>query len=344
MEADTQPPNGCVDLAEGLLTASHRLAALTVKLDDIDREDGRQALSRALNNLLGRAEFDKDAPELVPFNGWGQKFFMDNPCYRYWITDIRGGADYRICGNIGDSVYQSITAYSGRGVADAVAELRIDRADLTVSATGDFDTVLTLPGAVTSLWVRYTHEVLTPPQPGWCRIERVGPHPGTPLHNPGHHDRELARVGGFIAHLPGLWEMATADDAKVPNSVRHWAAMAGGAAFTEPGVHYLRGSWQLEPGEALLIDGPAVACRNWNVVLYNRFLNSLDYRTRTVAHTSTTAPVSDGRYRFAIADRDPGIDGQHWLDTGGRRFGLFVLRFLQPESEPELPVVRRVVP
>ncbi|MGZ5397167.1 MAG: hypothetical protein ACXWZ2_14935 [Mycobacterium sp.] len=59
--------------------------------------------------------------------------FMDNPDYRYWITDIGDGTGYRITGNIGSSVYQSITAYAGRGIADASTVMRIDSDDLTVS-------------------------------------------------------------------------------------------------------------------------------------------------------------------------------------------------------------------
>jgi len=118
--------------------------------------------------------------------------------------------------------------------------------------------------------------------------------------------------------------------------------MTGGAAFTEPGIHYLRGSWSLAPDESLVIDGPLVSCRHWNIVLYSRFLNSLDYRNRTVSRTATNATVADGRFRFALAGRDPGIEDHDWLDTEGRAFGIFVMRFLRPETEPELPDVRVV--
>ena len=72
-------------------------------------------------NLLGRFEIDRDVPELVPFNGWREKFFMDNPDYRYWITDIRDDDDYRITGNVGDSVYQSMTVYAGTNIATTTA-------------------------------------------------------------------------------------------------------------------------------------------------------------------------------------------------------------------------------
>jgi hypothetical protein len=145
-----------------------------------------------------------------------------------------------------------------------------------------------------------------------------------------------------VGQLPRLFDFSVAPDLKAPNGVRHWTAMTGGAAFTEPGIHYLRGAWQLAADEGLVIEGRLVPCRHWNIVLYNRFLNSLDYRHRVVSRTAATSSIADGRFRFVLADRDPHADGYDWLDTGGRRFGLFVMRFLQPDSEPELPTVRCV--
>jgi len=123
-----------------------------------------------------------------------------------------------------------------------------------------------------------------------------------------------------------------------PNQVRHWSEMQGGAAFTEPGIHYLRGAWQLAPGEALVLEGEAVACRYWNVLLYSRFLNSLDHRHRQVSLTGSRVPLRDGRYRLVLAAADPGVPG--WLDTEGRPFGLFVLRWLHPLRAPALPEAR----
>ena len=115
--------------------------------------------------------------------------------------------------------------------------------------------------------------------------------------------------------------------------------MAGGAAFTEPDIHYLRGSWQLGSDEALVIEGDPVPCRYWNAILYSRFLNTLDHRCRNVSCTDGTVDLVDGRYRLIVAGRDPGGPG-NWLDTEGREFGIFALRFLQPESEVQLPDVR----
>jgi len=346
--------NAWAEFADGIQKAGRRLAESPAGSNNIDTDtDGYLALLRALNNLLGRVETDTERPELVAFNGWRQKFFMDNPDYRYWITDIRDDRSYQITGNTGGSAYQSITVYSGTGVGDAAAVSRIDSDGLGTDTAGDFavtlsrkrgdaPTWLELPAGATSMWVRHVHDDIDNDHPGWCRIETADPPDAPPRTDADRLGRDLTRLGKFFAHLPAAFDLAVAADVAAPNSVRRWSAMAGGAAFTEPGIAYLRGSWRLEPGEALVVEGGLPPCRHWNIVLYNRFLNSLDHRHRTVSRTGATSTMTDGRYRFALADRDPGVDGYDWLDTEGRDFGLFVMRFLQPDTDPVLPELRRV--
>jgi hypothetical protein len=345
--------DGWTQLVDGLREAGVRLEELVAQLDPTDRADGRRALVRALHNLLGRLEIDRDAPELVSFNGWREKFFMDNPNYRYWITDIRGDVAYQITGNIGESVYQSITVYAGSSVANAKAVARIDSDTMATDTDGNFSVTLSpaasespaalqLPEGSSSVWVRYVHDLVSPARPGYCWIDALGAQSAPSGADPSQLDDQLARVGKFLAQVPLVFGMATSTETETPNTVRHWTAMSGGAAFTEPGIHYLRGGWQLAADEALLIEGPVVACRHWNILLYNRFLNSLDYRQHVVSHTGATAALRDGHFGFVLAHEDPLVPSYDWLGTQGRRFGLFVMRFLQPASEPALPAVRLV--
>jgi hypothetical protein len=345
--------DGWAQLVDGLREAGVRLDELVAQLDPTDQADGRRALVRALNNLLGRVEIDRDTPELAAFNGWREKFFMDNPNYRYWITDVRDDSSYQITGNIGDSVYQSITVYAGSSVANAKAVARIDSDAMAADDAGNFSVTLSpkpsaspaalqLPEGSSSVWVRYVNDVVSPARPGYCRIDGLGPQGPPSGGDPAPLDAQLARVGKFLAQVPLVFGMATSTEAEAPNTVRQWTAMSGGAAFTEPGIHYLRGGWQLAADEALLIEGPVVECRHWNIVLYNRFLNSLDYRQHVVSHTGATAALREGRFGFVLAHEDPVVPGYDWLGTQGRTFGLFVMRFLQPESEPVLPTVRLV--
>jgi hypothetical protein len=335
---------------EGLRSAGERLATQVAHLDPAEQSDAYLSLLRGLNNQLGRFEVDRELPELVFFNGWREKFFMDNPDFRYWVADVRDDRRYRITGTAGDAVYQSITAYAG-GLGSARAVGRIDSDTLQLDGVGRFEVTvsrdrpdagdwLPLAEGASMVWVRQFHGDASTDELGSCRIEPIEPTPGRSPADPARLDRHLQRLGATVAAIPDVWAASVATDLEHPNELRHWAEMAGGAAYTEPDIHYVRGSWDLGPDEALLIEGAAHPCRYWNVVLYSRFLNSLDFRHRSVSRTSSTVRLVDGRYRLVIAARDPG-DAVDWLDSEGRRVGLVVMRWLHPEGAVQLPEVRR---
>ena len=335
----------------GLGDAGERLARRTEALSREDQADGFRALLRALHNQLGRFEVDRERPELVPFNGWRQKLFMDNPDFLYWVADVRPDRRYRVHGARGGAAFMSLTAYAASGVVDAAAAARLDSDSLHFDAAGRFSVTLSavrpasgdwlqLPEGASAVWVRQFYDDVAHDSLGSCAIEALAGGPPPPFIDAERFARQLARLGPTLARVSAALGAVEQEERPRANQVRHWSEMQGGAAFTEPAIHYLRGAWELEPDEALVLEGAAVPCRYWNVLLYSRFLNSLDYRHRTVSLTGARIPLRDGRYRLVLAARDPGVPG--WLDTEGRRFGLFVLRWLRPEKTPELPELRVV--
>ncbi|MED5811298.1 DUF1214 domain-containing protein [Mycolicibacterium sp. 050232] len=337
---------------DGLRTAGEQLAADTANLPENERADGFRALLRAVSNQLGRFEVDRDKPEFIAFNGWRQKFLMDNPDFQYWVADVRPDGRYRIRGNRGDAAYVSVTVY-GTGGADTQAVSRIDSDAITFDEDGGYEVTvgddrppvgdwLGLPERATVVWVRHFHDEVKTDRHGWCGIEAVEPPPSPAPIDPARFGRHLSKASAAITHLPRIWTAAAAADRTAPNQLRHWDEMTGGAVFTEPAIHYLRGGWQLEPGEALLIEGGLVPCRYWNILAYSRFLNSLDYRHRRVSYTGATANLDGGRYRFVISATDPGPAAGDWIDSEGRAFGIVVMRFLQPEGQPTVPSARVV--
>jgi hypothetical protein len=177
-------------------------------------------------------------------------------------------------------------------------------------ASGDW---LRLPEGASAIWVRHFYEDVRREALGSCAIEALDGAPPPPWIEPERFARRLARLGPTLARVGAAWAAVEADERARPNQVRHWSEMQGGAAFTEPGIHYLRGAWQLAPGEALVLEGTAVACRYWNALLYSRFLNSLDHRHRQVSLTGSRVALRDGRYRLVLAAEDPGLG--NWLDT-----------------------------
>jgi hypothetical protein len=350
------------EFADQLRLAGERVGALVADLAPLERADGYRALLRATNNQLGRLEVDRERPELVAFNGWREKFLMDNPDVRYWVADVHDDRRYRIVGSMAGAVYCSITAYSSSGVLDAAASTRIDSDALPVGDDGIFELTLArdatgdgpwlaLAEGTRSVWVRMFFDGPDGADTAWCRIEPLDPVAAPAPIEPERFAQQLRRAGATVARWPTLVRAAAAADLAAPNTIRHWSEMTGGAAFTEPGIHYLRGSWELDADEALVVDGPLPDCRYWSVLLYSRFLNSLDHRHRRVSRTAATSTVVDGRYRYVLSAHDPSpgsVDGPggdpvgDWLDTEGRQFGIVVLRFLHSRQPPELPTVRRV--
>lgn len=337
-------------LVEALRSAGERIAADVKDLEEAERADAYLALLRALSNQLGRFEVDRERPELSPFNGWRQKFFMDNPDFRYWVADIRHDRQYRVTGNRGDAVYMSLTAYAGAGVAKAGATARLDSDTIEFDSSGNFDVViggarpargqwLELPEGTNALWVRHFHGDVKRDKLGWCEIAPVV-EPAPVALEPARLAHQLRRLAAGVAAVAPTFAAAAKADLKAPNELREWAEMKGGAVFTEPGIHYVRGGWRLEPGEALVIEGEPPPCRYWSILLYSRYLNSLDYRYRQVSKTSATATITDGRYKFVLSAQDPGVGD--WLDTEGRSFGIVVMRFLQPTQAPALPTAKVV--
>lgn len=338
-------------LVEGLRLAGERLEANTSGLPLDERADGYRALLRALNNNLGRFEVDRERPELVAFNEWRQKMLMDNPDFRYWVADIRDDRGYRITGRRGDAQYVSLTVYRAGGTLEAGAVARLDSDSMHFDDDGCFDVVvsreqptggedwLTLPEGSSVIWARHFHGDVARDALGDCHIEPIDDPAPAPFIDPARFVHQVERLGGAMAMMPKLLAGSMKADLQAPNEVRRWTEMTGGAAFTEPNIHYLRGAWQLADDEALVIEGTAPTCRYWNVLLYSRYCNSLDHRARRVSFTGSTARLDGARYRFVIAGRDPG-GAYDWLDTEGRPFGMFVLRFLRPDAEPEVPSVR----
>ena len=104
---------------------------------------------------------------------------------------------------------------------------------------------------------------------------------------------------------------------------------------------YTAGPYLLEPGQVLLMTGRMPACFFANVVLWNRFLQTDDYRYQQLSLNRRQLRLGeDDSYRIAIGPRNPRPTHWDWLDTGGRSFGIIQWRFLLAEGAVEPPQLR----
>ncbi|MEW5683725.1 MAG: DUF1214 domain-containing protein [Pseudomonadota bacterium] len=350
-DTDSGPYQAWQALTRSLAEAGRRMEEASADLTPEERADGFRALTRALANQLGRLEVDDARPELAPFNLWRQKFYMDNPDCLYWVAEIAGGGRYRIDGTARHAAFTSVNVYAGQGL-EAQTVARITSDDLECDAEGRFTLTLggdearaegqwvPVPDGANMVWVRQFYD--DPARmDGDCRIVRLDPVPPPPAIEAHRFAKRLKTTGLTLDRAAKVLARSGAQETDAANEIREWSEMQGGAVYTEPGIHYQRGAWRLEPGQALVIEGTAVQARHWSVLLYSRFLNSLDYRNRQVSLTGPrVSQEEDGRYRIVIAGEDPGVP--NWLDTEGRPYGLFVIRWLQPAETPRLPTARVV--
>jgi hypothetical protein len=99
-------------------------------------------------------------------------------------------------------------------------------------------------------------------------------------------------------------------------------------------ILYGGGWWDLAPDEALLVTCDAPDANYWSFQGYNAgWFESLDFANRTTSLNGHQIRVDDdGRFRLAIAHRDPGIE--NWLDTAGHRAGMVTYRWVLTTTEP----------
>ena len=297
-----------------------------------------------------------------------RKFLGDNPDAFYFLAPLSGARAYRIRGNVSGAVYTSFTFQrsDATGWASEIFAARNDR-ELEVARDGSYELVLArerprgvpdrrfvalAPDAVSVTSRHYfenaTCAQLDPTLRVPLSIEPLErPAPAAPLDDATIAAR-MRSVVRFVREA--TLGMPPRDPAQQPAWVSVVPNQLGVPELYAPAESawgavdnaYSMGPFLLGPDSALVMEGRLPECSFANVVLWNRFMQSLDYRDRAISlnrRQMTLGP--DGSFRIAIAPSDPGI--RDWLDTGGRPFGMIFWRFLLPTG-PFEPIRTRVVP
>ena len=98
--------------------------------------------------------------------------------------------------------------------------------------------------------------------------------------------------------------------------------------------------YDLAPDEALVLRRRSRR-RYWSLQLYRmRWFSPYDIARSTSLNQTQMHVGADGRFHVVVAHRDPGV--ANWLDTEGRREGLFTLRWFWPLGDPPSPSTRVV--
>jgi hypothetical protein len=327
---------------------------------------------RLVWNLLAAAtdlylEADPERPSFAPMVSPTRKFLGDNPDARYYLAPLRADRGYRIRGRVASAVYTSFTFQAGdeSGIAGRIFATRNDR-EFDVARDGSYElrlgpdasgrnAVRLEPGAVSVTTRHYfENEVSAQLDPTLEIPLSIEPlvDPGPP---PAPDDAEMARrirlATGFVRQStlgipPRDPKQQPAWVSTLPNQLGTPSAFGKGegdkTAWGAVDNSYSTGTYVLRADEALVIEGNLPRCSFANVVLWDRWMMSYDYRFRRISLNRRQMKLGEGgRYRIVVAHRDPGVP--NWLDTEGRPSGTIFWRFLEPEETPERPRTK-VVP
>lgn len=338
------------DLLDEVRAVEQRLLTADPPLDEADILDGyRYAFSLLRVAVDAYVWGDSAHPILADVIGPYLKWGGDNSDAFYQLAPVDPARSYRVTGNRGDAVYLSMTVYGGPDdgrYSDRIIATINDR-DLEFDADGNFEFTISAspqpgawlklePDAVFVLTRDYLAEPTADRRTQW-RIEAIDA-PQRRVDDRADLARRLKAARTWVREQCAMVPVRIgppneiAEPYPVPSRTVGWAA--GDAA-------YAMGSYQLEPHQALIIEGSSPPCAFWNLCLWNPFLHTYDYtRERVTINGTQVSYRPDGSWQIVVSDTDPGHP--NWVSTAGRTHGLVWLRWFLPEATPD-PLRCRVV-
>jgi hypothetical protein len=130
------------------------------------------------------------------------------------------------------------------------------------------------------------------------------------------------------------------DVLNIPNQMTTLSSAQAGAADTTPDNTYMIGVYELDVGEALVIDLALPNTRYWNFTVENYWHECLDYLHRPVSITSKRMKCqADGTVRLILSAEQPSQleDADNWISTSFRRRGFMILRWLDTPTDVSEP-------
>lgn len=355
-DLSTLPPPPITAVSEAMGAFFRRAVEIEQALvvpDDLDALEGRRFLSRMVAQSLDLyvEEADADRPRFAHAEGPTRKMFADNPDADYLRAPIRMdfGADgtaacYRVHGALPrGTVYAGMLLYGKGGrVAARLADRHFARPDGTFVVWISRERPAGVPegswlradGDETAVFVRQYFSDRVREAPIELHIERIGDLRPDTLEPAGLARRyQLARrnLDGVFARTAEARKMAQA------MALNRFMPIGGEALFPTPDNSYLVMWYRLGADQRLFIRGQAPIARYWSFVLYNTWMESLEYRHHPVHINQSRIQAGGGHYEVCVGHRDPGHP--NFLDTTGHLAGYVLLRCLLPEGEVPVPQV-----
>jgi hypothetical protein len=320
--ADGRPGND-VDVAAGF---RHLLVLLGLGLDAGLRADADSVVALKVSGVDNVYKWGMDCPDCI-----------------YTGASLRPGESYRITGNRGTARYVGLQSMAGMASSANILLDELDlgpggEVDLILSAQEHEGNWLPLAEDASNLVVRHFFYDWDTEVASSLSIERIGP--AAERTSRAAVDpravvaRQVVALGDFV--VGNLDFFLQFSQPETPNTFLpplDGTAM-GAAAENRPVI----GSWELAPGEALLLEVPPPEGLYWSYSLGNPWWETIDYAAHQSSLNGFQADVdSDGMVRAVVAHEDPGV--ANWLDTAGHSAGPMILRCVRTETAP-VPTAR----
>lgn len=176
---------------------------------------------------------------------------------------------------------------------------------------------------------------------------QAGAHAGPPDLTPERIEEGLRKAALLVAGAPLMFNGWIKGFMEHANTLPLFDVERSNQAGGDPNIRYYHSYWRVAPGEALVIDASPPPCDNWNFVLCNHWMESLDYRHRQVHVNKCTAVYADdGSVRVVVSHKRPPLEtGARrpvvWLDPCGHVCGVMTWRWIRPKvPDSELPQPR----
>ncbi|QFS92970.1 hypothetical protein FIV07_19605 [Mycobacterium sp. THAF192] len=288
------------------------------------------------------------ASHQIPGSRWG----IDNPDSVYRVIPISGDERYEIHGRVGP--HRMTENYFTLWNADMGTVAVLNGRTMNVDADGSFTiTVDSAPANGRPNHVQstpeahefYIRDVLLHwdrDDPNHLAVQRLGDEPNVAART---LDEQADATAAMMAHFADFTGKLSHGIYKMP--ANHfdlaWSADKVGAMRNQV---YVMGRFDLNPGEAFVVDVNDGGAEYFTVPLSNIWGTTLDICDRTGSlNKAQSVPNEDGTYTYVISPTDPGV--ANWIDSDGLREGILTLRmaeFGEHGPREDLGAHSRVVP
>jgi len=322
-------------------------------------ESLRAAYHRQILMLLSQAYVQVFAtrtenPDWVPHTGplfpWG----APNHDTIYGFAPIDAAGTYRVSGTQGSESIASLMFRKGganTGQIHGATLGEIDVQAIETAADRKFSLLISahkpadyaglwhaIPAGTTGLIARHVTEEPQQRDGAWS-LERLD-WQSTPPPDPQEVDARMRAATGFVRALNEflLKLVKKLRDGGYTNTFLGDRFEGNGGIAAQM---YYQGLFEFGPEEALILESDMPeSVHYWSVQLVDPFYSAIDFIFHSSAFNGRQAWIgADGRARFVVASRDPGVP--NWLDSAGWQRGGMFWRWHTASSYPT-PAVKRV--